>query len=110
MAGSIPKLLKNPLFRLLAINFTIGAVVATMVVAGLILSDTQGIGTLVRNTQSPAIAVALLFGGFLITFSSVAMGWAIMRIGAPEDDSGKGGGKPVPAAVLAPVPVRSRRH
>ena len=102
MTKSIRKLLANPLFRLLAVNFLIGASVAAMVVAGMLLTDTQGIGTLVRNTQSPVIAVALLFGGFLITFSSVAMGWAIMRLGLPEDNSDKGGGKPV---LMEPVPI-----
>ena len=104
------KLLVNPLFRLLAVNFAIGAIVAALVVAGLILTDTQGIGTLVRNTQSPTVAVALLFGGFLITFSSGAMGWGIMRIGIPEDSAGKGGGKSVPVGELVPIPVRSRHR
>lgn len=96
-------LLSNHLFRLLAINLAIGGSVAAMLVAGLLFTDAQGIGTLILNTQSPVIAVILLFGGFFITFASVAMGCAIMLL--PHGDEGeddRGGGLKSP---LTPQPV-----
>ena len=103
MPAKKQRLLSNNLFRLLTINLAIGGSVAVMLVAGLMLTDAQGIGTLIRNTQSPVIAVVLLFGGFFITCASVAMGCAIMLLPrGDEDDDDRGGGLKSP---LTPEPL-----
>jgi hypothetical protein len=70
-----------PLFRLLAVNLTIGIAVAALAVGGLLALDAHGLRTLILADRSPVAALVLLGGGFVITFASVAMGTAIMRIG-----------------------------
>ena len=70
-----------PLFRLLGINLAIGVAVALLAVGGLLVLDPHGIRTLILADQSPATALLLLSGGFVVTFGSVAMGTAIMGIG-----------------------------
>lgn len=102
------RLLANPLYRLLAINFVIGAGVAALIVAGLLVTDAVGIGTLIAHTQNPVIAVVLLYGGFFITFTSVTMGCAIMLLPRDEEDDGNGGGHKqhsgsMHGLVLAPI-------
>lgn len=98
----------DPLYRLLAVNLGIGAIAATLVVAGILLTDTHNMGSLVMNSSQPLVPVALLYGGFLITFCSAAMGWAIMRIGTRETPPDRGGGKG--ARVAVPVLAESSRR
>ncbi|MFN0263052.1 hypothetical protein ACKTEK_04155 [Tepidamorphus sp. 3E244] len=104
--------LNDPLFRLLTVNCGIGTVVAAMIVTLLLVADVHGIGSLVLNTQSPVVAVALLFGGFFITFTSADMGWAIMRLGTVEREAGGGGHAARAGLVPLPVtvPVQARRQ
>jgi acyl-coenzyme A thioesterase PaaI-like protein len=77
----LPELARMPLFRLLGINLAIGIAVAVLAVGGLLALDPHRLRTLILADQSPAIALVLLSGGFIITFASVAMGSAIMGIG-----------------------------
>lgn len=66
--------------RLLAINGAAGALIGCAAAAGLLLTDTGGLATLFAQTGSYAPAAALLFGGFGLTFGSLAMGSAVMLI------------------------------
>lgn len=104
------RLMREPLIRLLAVNWAIGAFAAGLVTAGLLFLDTAGLRTLVMNSDSPAIPVAVLFCGLLITLTSAAMGAAIMLL--PErDDSERRGRRSAPGLsvpVPALVPVRNR--
>jgi hypothetical protein len=72
---------RQPLLRLLAINLASGVAVATLAVGGLILLNPE-LRRLIAQDHSPAIALAMLLFGFIITFGSCVMGAAIMRIGA----------------------------
>ena len=78
------------LLRFLGINLAIGATVAVLVVAGLILSDSHQLGRLIQGDESPVVAVVMLIFGFVITFGSAAMGAAIMGLPYGEGNDGAG--------------------
>lgn len=69
--------------KLLAINGVIGASVGCSAAAGLLMTDAGGLATLFAQTGSYIVAGALLFGGFAVTFASLAMASAIMLL--PRD-------------------------
>lgn len=75
-------LLRDPLFRLLAVNLAIGSATAVLVLAGLIALDVQGLRDLILADSAPALALGLLLFGFVVTFGSVAMGAAVMALGS----------------------------
>jgi protein-S-isoprenylcysteine O-methyltransferase Ste14 len=82
---------KTPLARLLAINLAIGAVLALLLVGGLLLLNPGGLRDLIMADRSPLVALGLLLFGFIITLGSTAMGTAIMAMGDWDED-GPGGG------------------
>jgi len=69
-----------PLLRLLGVNCAAGIAIAVLAVGGLLALNDQ-LRNLILNDRSPAIAFVLLAGGFIVTFTSVVMGSAIMRLG-----------------------------
>lgn len=77
-------LFRNPLVRLLAINWLIGFATTVLVVVGLLLTNAVGLRDLILNSENPVVPLALLFFGLLITICSVAMGAAVMSL--PRDD------------------------
>jgi hypothetical protein len=70
-----------PLLRLLGINCAAGTAVALIAVTGLLFVNAQ-LRELIFSDQSPAVPLVLLGGGFIVTFASVVMGSAIMRLGS----------------------------
>ena len=56
----------SPFFRLLAINWLIGAFVAAMVLGGLLWFDTGGLRSLVLASDQPWLPVLLLFAGLIL--------------------------------------------
>lgn len=74
------------LLRLLALNalfgFSLGAICALFVVH----ANIGGIGDVLADSESRAIAYLLLIAGFGLTFASAAMGGAIMLLGRSERD------------------------
>jgi hypothetical protein len=70
-----------PLLRLLAINCAAGIAIAVLALAGLLVLNEQ-LRNLIFSDHSPAVALALLGGGFIVTFASVVMGSAIMWLGS----------------------------
>ena len=119
-AGGPRRLRDEPLLRLLAVNWLIGAGVATALASIVLITDTAHLRSLMLASNEPWIGVVLLFFGFMVTMCSVAMGTAIMMLPKDDDDDGPGGGSKVAAFELpriappmTPVPVRaggSRRH
>ena len=81
-----PKLLRTPLFRLLAINLGIGTALAVFLVGGLLWLNPGGLRHLIFTDRSPGVALGLLLFGFIVTFGSTAMGSAIMAMGQREAD------------------------
>jgi hypothetical protein len=98
---------RHPLFRFLAVHLGFGLVVATIAIAGLIGFDLFGLRRLILADQSPVLALVLLVGGFVVTFSSTVMGTAIMALGRRHDD----GATPTaePTDRLAAAVIRERR-
>jgi hypothetical protein len=96
---------RHPLFTLLALNALAGTIAAVVVVAGLLYLDIGRLGSLIARSEAPALPVALITFGFVITLASAAMGTAIMRLGS-EDDQAGGHGKPVRIPVRARKPLR----
>lgn len=92
----------DPVVSFILLNGLGGLVVALLMVTAILLLDIGRIGTLVAASEIPVLATALLGAGFAVTFASLAMGSAIMRIGA-DHRSGPGSGR------MVPVPVRARR-
>jgi hypothetical protein len=98
---------RHPFLRLLAINALAGVALATIVVAAVIALDVSHIGTMLMKDRSPAVALAILFGSFVVTCASVMMGTAIMMLARDHDDQDKGLRQ---HAELVPVPVPVRRR
>ena len=89
------ELVRHPLFRLLAINFLGGIVVAALTVAGLLAINPMHLRDLILGDRSPGVGVGLLLFGFVVTFASTMMGSAIMALHQLESDSGRGSGRPL---------------
>jgi hypothetical protein len=70
----------HPIFPLLGVNLGAGLFVAAIAVGGLLLLDTHGLRSLILRDQAPVAALLLLSFGFAITFGSLLMGSAIMRL------------------------------
>ncbi len=94
----------NPLLRLLGLNLAIGAAVAALAVAGIFSFNLFGMRELAMLDQSPALAIAILAFGFVVTFGSVTMGAAVMMLG--EGTQGDCNGKPLRARVPAATSTR----
>lgn len=86
------RLLRVPLFRLLAINLAIGACAAVLLVGGLLWLNPGHLRELIFADRAPGIGLALLLASFVITFGSAAMGSAIMAQGRKQDERGGHGG------------------
>ena len=69
-----------PLLRLLGVNCAAGVAVAMLAVGGLLALNDR-LRDLIFSDQSPGVALALLSGGFIVTFASVVMASAIMGMG-----------------------------
>jgi len=69
-----------PLLRLLGINCAAGTAIALLAAGGMLAVNAQ-LRELIFSDHSPAVPLILLAGGFVITFASVVMGTAIMRLG-----------------------------
>jgi hydrogenase/urease accessory protein HupE len=89
--GSLRGLWASPFFRLLAINWLIGAFVSVMVLGGLMYFDTANLRSLILNSDNPVLPMVVLLFGLMITLCSAAMGAAIMAL--PGEDRGDSGGK-----------------
>ncbi|MBM3607399.1 MAG: hypothetical protein FJX29_02940 [Alphaproteobacteria bacterium] len=73
------------IIRLIVFNWIAGAVLGLGVAAALILMDVAGIGSLIWRSSNATSALALLAGGFALTFASLVAGTAIMLV--PKNDS-----------------------
>ncbi|SDU15008.1 hypothetical protein [Stappia sp. ES.058] len=117
---SLRSLWASPFFRLLAINWLIGAFVSVMVLGGLMFFDTANLRSLILNSDNPVLPVVVLLFGLMITLCSAAMGAAVMALPSAErnDRGGKGGkGQRLDEGLAAmsglrpalrPAPVRVR--
>ena len=105
--------LKDPVVRLVVVNWLLG-MLAGLLCAGLVLwFDLGGLRGLLLRSDFWVQGLALLFGGFAVTFGSAVCGTAIMSLAKDDRDDGPGGGhredEREPELALIPVPVRVRR-
>ena len=88
--------------HLIVFNWLLGAGIGAAFAGLLIWADIAHIGRLILNAQPVWPGLALLFGGFAVTFGSLVAGTAIMLIPAkdePPDDPP--GGRPIPVRAGA---------
>ena len=97
----MPRLLRQPLLRLLAVNLLGGATIAALMLGGLLALNPGGLRNLMLADRDPAVALALLGFGLLITFGSAAMGTAIMTLGQRREKRSGPGGRAARAEVRA---------
>jgi hypothetical protein len=103
---------KNPLIRMLFLNWLIGAAAALLMLAGLFATNAAHLRDLIATSDSPILTSVLLLAGLLVTFCSVAMGGAIMTMGDNRDDGRGGRGAEAhdhAYAKLVPIRIKSRR-
>jgi hypothetical protein len=101
---------RDPLHRLLLINGACGAFLAVAFVSALFLFNVAGLADLLGKDGEPALVAGIMAFGFIITFSSLMMGSAVMMQSdrdddAGDDDSGHGAkaqGRLSPALAKAP--------
>jgi len=97
-------LMRQPLIRLLAVNLAGGVAAALLMLGGLMALNPGNLRGLIFADQAPGAALGLLLFGLVVTFGSVAMGTAIMGLGARDARShrsggGRGRGRREPAEV-----------
>lgn len=92
------------LLRMLLVNAGLGAIVAAVFLAAVLILDIASLGSLISGAETPLLVIGILYSGLLITFSSCAMGAAIMSLPEDEQSSSAGGGH------LQPIRVTASRH
>ncbi|WP_299471540.1 hypothetical protein [uncultured Roseibium sp.] len=106
------KLLKDPFFRLLAINAVAGFCIAMLVLAGIFWANIGNLRVLVSTAEDPFLPVLMLAFGLVITLGSVVIGSAIMLLG----ERNSSGGTPrklfpfFPTGSPLPVRAEARRR
>ena len=109
----------DPLVRMMLLNWASGILVG-VVCAGIVLAvDLAGIRSLMIRSNFLWQGLALLFGGFSITFGGVVCATAIMTLPTEEEQKPRGGhGQRILARLLhhavaqptlAPVPIAVKR-
>jgi hypothetical protein len=106
LAGGPGPLHRQPLIRLLLVNWLIGAGVALVLVTVVLITDTARLRSLMFASSDPWVPMLLLFFGFFVTMCSVAMGTAIMMLPGDDDDGPGGGTRAVVTPAPEPVPIR----
>ncbi len=103
----------NRLVRLMVFNWIFGVFVGCCCAGLLLAGDIAGLRSLMLRSELMWQALALLFGGFSITFGGVVCATAIMLPSMDEEtesSGGKGLGSPVflPAFVYAKLRASAR--
>ncbi len=73
------------LVRFLLLHAAIGIGAGWLVLALLLWTDVNGVGSLIWASESPALAVGMLAAGFAITFGGAAAAAAVMMIRFEND-------------------------
>ncbi len=91
----------NRLVRLMIANWALGWAVGFVCASGVLLSNLSGLRDLMMSSQLMLQGLALLYGGFGITFGGVVCATAIMLLPSDEDSWEGGGGARAP--ILLPA-------
>jgi len=97
------------ILRLVVTNWILGAVAGAFCASLLLAFDFGGLrGLMFRESATAMAGLALLFGGFAVTFGGVVCGSAIMSLGAREETGARTPALAEP--VLQAIPAMSRRR
>jgi hypothetical protein len=103
---------RDPLTRMIISHWVLGALTGVALAIVLLAIDLGGLRSLIMRSDMVVPALALLFGGFAVTFGGVIAATAVMLAqhdSDGDDDSGHGAFlRQEPA--LVPVRVRARRR
>jgi len=100
---------RDPLVRMMIINWVVGACMGVAFALVLLVADVGGMRSLIMGAEMAGPALALLFGGFAITFGAVIAATAIMLLPGEDDDRDGGHGLRLrPELELVPVRVQAR--
>ncbi|MDP2356354.1 MAG: hypothetical protein Q8M31_09895 [Beijerinckiaceae bacterium] len=97
---------RDPFIRMVIVNWIVGACLGVAFAAVILAADVGGMHSLMLGHNISITAIALLFGGFAITFGGVVAATAIMLI--KEDDDNDGGRSNMLQPVPVPTPARVR--
>ena len=100
---------RDPLVSMIVMHWALGALTGVACAALLLALDVAGLRSLLWRADLAAPALALLFGGFAITFGGVVAASAVMlapRDGDDDSDDDSGHGAYTPVLV----PVRANRN
>jgi hypothetical protein len=91
----------NRLVRLMVANWTLGWAVGIVCASAILLSNLAGLRDLMMSSQLMLQGIALLYGGFGLTFGGVVCATAIMLLPTDEESWEGGGGTRAP--ILLPA-------
>ncbi len=103
MALALPPPGRDPLIRIVVVNWIVGACLGIAFAAVILAADVGGIRSLMLGQNISLPALALLFGGFAVTFGGLVAATAIMLIKDDGDNDSNGGH----GFELQPVRVRA---
>lgn len=91
----------DPVVKLVISHWILGAATGVFCAGILLVLDVAGLRTLLLNDAGAAVGLALLFGGFAITFGGVVAATAVMFIAPEQEPDGTGGRRKIVAERTA---------
>jgi hypothetical protein len=76
-----PQIKREPLIRFLVINAALGALVGVIFAVAMLLTDTLGVFTLLRNDSTPVLTTFIFLAGCICTFSTLVIATATGFVG-----------------------------
>ena len=76
-----PEIKSEPLIRFLIVNTALGALVGVIFAVAMLLTDTLGVLTLLRNDSAPVLTTFVFLAGCICTFSTLVIATATGFIG-----------------------------
>ncbi len=94
--------------RMIVFNWIGGAILGLLAAGGLLWLDIAGIGSSIWRSSNMFAALALLFGGFALTFASLVAGTAVMLMAGEDEPRDPPGGHGLKMGIEAGelIPVR----
>jgi hypothetical protein len=89
------------LVLLMIVNWSFGWAVGALAALALLAGDVAHLRTLMLHSDLMWQGLALLFGGFGVTFGGVVCATAVMLLPGDEETKGGSGGKPAPIFLPA---------
>ena len=85
----------DPIVKLVVTHWILGAATGAFCAGILLVFDVAGLRTLLLHDAGAGVGLALLFGGFAITFGGVVAATAVMFIAPEQEPEGTNGGRKI---------------